>query len=109
MGAPLCTTVTEDAPLNTDNTPLVPPMEPKVAQLFKINPILIARFNAWRALTLGQSNTGEAAIEYQPVSLGHPLEEIIEQQMAWMTAWRIDRYAKARYRSLPFYQHAEEW
>ncbi|WP_273805184.1 T6SS phospholipase effector Tle1-like catalytic domain-containing protein [Providencia rettgeri] len=109
VGAPLCTSVTEDVPLNTDNTPLVPPMRQEVIELFEIHPNLVARFNAWRTLTLGQSNTGKADIEYQPVRLTHPLEEIIEQQMAWMTAWRIDRYAKARYRSLPFYQHAEEW
>lgn len=109
IGAPLCTTVTEGAPLDRDGTPLVPPMEPRTAQLFQVNPILIARFNAWRTLTLGLSNSENAAIEYKLEQLKFPLEDVIEQQMAWMTAWRIDRYAKERYRHLPFYQSSEEW
>ncbi|HEP0306858.1 DUF2235 domain-containing protein [Providencia rettgeri] len=108
-GAPLCTATTEALPLQIDNTPQVPPMEPKTAQLFKINPVLVARFNAWRTITLKLGNTGNPPIEYTAEKLGSHLEQIIENQMAWMTAWRIDRYAKGRYLGLPFYQSSEEW
>ncbi|QCJ70118.1 hypothetical protein C9446_09810 [Providencia heimbachae] len=107
-GAPLRILVTEQPKSNRDS-PLAYPMEPKTAELFEINPTLVAHFNAWRSVTLGLKNNGDAKIEYVPEKLGKPLENIIEAQMAWMTAWRIDRYAKGHYFNQPFYQNAEEW
>ncbi|MCP6542117.1 hypothetical protein NL485_29185, partial [Klebsiella pneumoniae] len=65
---------------------------------FVAAPELISRFNAWRELTLGQTTPKafdpEAASHYEPPAAGGSLETVIAEQMAWITAWRIDRYAR---------------
>ena len=62
---------------------------------FEISPELINSFNAWQAQLasdLGLSNS-VAQGTYQPIVAGMPLEDIIAQQLAWMTAWRIARFS----------------
>ncbi|WP_226659868.1 T6SS phospholipase effector Tle1-like catalytic domain-containing protein, partial [Klebsiella pneumoniae] len=63
---------------------------------FFVSEVLSARFNAWRELTLGQTTPKtfdpEAASHYEPPAAGGSLETVIAEQMAWITAWRIDRY-----------------
>ncbi|MFM4360864.1 DUF2235 domain-containing protein, partial [Klebsiella pneumoniae] len=65
---------------------------------FVAAPELISRFNAWRELTLGQTTPKtfdpDAASHYEPPAAGGSLETVIAEQMAWITAWRIDRYAR---------------
>lgn len=59
--------------------------EPNLAMLdisnreFSISPVLIERFNAWRAEAI---KAGKEA----------PLEEIVERETELITGWRIDRY-----------------
>ncbi len=62
---------------------------------FEISPELINSFNAWQAQLasdLGLSNS-VAQGTYQPIVAGMPLEDIIAQQLAWITAWRIARFS----------------
>ncbi|ACI11099.1 putative lipoprotein [Klebsiella variicola] len=77
---------------------------------FVAAPELISRFNAWRELTLGQTTPKtfdpEAASHYEPPAAGGSLETVIAEQMAWITAWRIDRYARGSMLKTPFYQRA---
>ncbi|HBV8374876.1 TPA: DUF2235 domain-containing protein, partial [Klebsiella pneumoniae] len=65
---------------------------------FFVDEALVNRFNAWRELTLGQTTPKtfdpEAASHYEPPAAGGSLETVIAEQMAWITAWRIDRYAR---------------
>jgi hypothetical protein len=48
----------------------------------------------------------EAASHYEPPRAGGSLETVIAEQMAWITAWRIDRYARGSMLKTPFYQRA---
>lgn len=90
-------------------TQLVEKMEPDNEYEFFIEPNLIERFNSWRK-TLGISqSTPPTNDHYIPVDTNEKLEEVIKDQMGWMTAWRINRYAQERYRQQPFYPNAEEW
>ncbi|GAA0344374.1 DUF2235 domain-containing protein [Morganella psychrotolerans] len=102
-GAPLMVIDIQDIPVN-NNKPMVYPMEPKTDRLFRINPEIISRFNAWRT-TLGLDNTGDAPVEYEVCDLSLSLEKAVDVQMAWMTAWRIDRYANGTYANQQFYKN----
>ncbi len=104
-GAPLCALVA-DSPKTLAGKPMVYPMLSETARLFNINPEVITRFNAWRKITLKRDNSGQAPIKYEPEQLGLPIEKVVEIQMAWMTAWRIDRYAKGNYYRQNFYKEA---
>lgn len=88
-------------------------MDPEVVEEFGVSPILLNRFNAWRQVTLGlppaeQPITDEQAIRYEPLSGSVPLEEALLTQMAWITAWRIDRYAGGSLKQTAFYQAATD-
>lgn len=88
---------------------LVEKMEPDNEYEFFIEPHLIERFNSWRktfGISLSTSATND---NYVPVKLTDKLEDVMKDQMGWMTAWRINRYAQERYRQQPFYPSAEEW
>ena len=85
----------------------------ELEEQFLISPDLIARFNAWREVTLGltpakEKITDEQAARFEPVSAGHSLETAIENQMGWITAWRIDRYAGDTLINARFYKDATE-
>ncbi|HBX8455559.1 TPA: DUF2235 domain-containing protein, partial [Klebsiella pneumoniae] len=86
-------------------------MDPTMQLEFAVSPELINRFNAWRELTLGQTTPKtfdpEAASHYEPPAAGGSLETVIAEQMAWITAWRIDRYARGSMLKTPFYQRAK--
>jgi len=80
---------------------------------FAISPELINRFNAWRELTLNlppskEKTTDEQAAEYIPPRASVSLEKAFENQIAWITAWRIDRYAKGTMLTTPFYERAKD-
>ncbi|MFU0884051.1 T6SS phospholipase effector Tle1-like catalytic domain-containing protein [Kluyvera cryocrescens] len=75
---------------------------------FYISEILINRFNAWRELTLGQTAPDkpippEQAAKYDPPRASVSLEKALEDQMGWITAWRINRYAGGTYKTQRFY------
>lgn len=79
---------------------------------FDIDTPLVHRFNAWRELTLGLSSpaeiSAEAAAKYEPPRAGVSLETAIDNQIAWLTAWRIDRYARGTMLKTPFWQRATD-
>lgn len=79
---------------------------------FFVDEVLINRFNAWRELTLGLSTpaeiSAEAAAKYEPPRAGVSLETAIDNQIAWLTAWRIDRYARGTMLKTPFWQRATD-
>lgn len=83
----------------------------EVVKEYSLHPTLINRFNAWRELTLNlppstEKITDEQAAEYNPPRATVSLEKAFENQIAWITAWRVDRYAKGTMLVTPFYQRA---
>lgn len=88
-------------------------MSPDVVEQFGVKNDLQNRFNAWRELTLnlppsGKKITDEQAAEYDPPRATVSLEKAFENQIAWITAWRIDRYAKGTMLNTPFYLRASD-
>ncbi|MBD8169936.1 T6SS phospholipase effector Tle1-like catalytic domain-containing protein [Erwinia persicina] len=79
-----------------------------VGKEFFIDDVLSGRFNAWRKLTLGLSSSSdhllpEQAAKYDPPRAPVSLEKALEDQMGWITAWRINRYAGGTYKTQRFY------
>jgi len=81
-----------------------------LGEQFVIDAPLVNRFNAWRELTLNLSTpekiSPEEACEYEPLRASSSLETVVENQIAWITAWRIERYARGSMLKTPFYQRA---
>ncbi|MFJ4376357.1 T6SS phospholipase effector Tle1-like catalytic domain-containing protein [Pseudomonas japonica] len=70
----------------------------EVLNLFRVESELINRFNAWREVTLGLSPAPqplpiEQVENYQPIPADKTVEDVLRDQLGWITAWRIDRYA----------------
>lgn len=81
---------------------------------FEVSPDLISRFNAWRELTLNLSSQDAEdsvdALEYNPIRAGSDVITALENQLGWITAWRIGRYANGAYKSQGFYKSSgAEW
>ncbi|MNO90914.1 hypothetical protein D3C76_824480 [compost metagenome] len=88
-------------------------MEFAILEEFRVAPTLINRFNAWRQLTLDQPLVqqplrAEQIEHYQPLPTTTSLEKVLREQMSWITAWRIDRYAFASLKHTPFYLQASD-
>jgi hypothetical protein len=86
-------------------------MEPEVVLEFIASPTLVNRFNAWRQVTLGldlalRPLSIEQIEGYQPLPAQDTLEQALREQMGWITAWRIDRYAFASLKQAAFYLQA---
>ncbi|WP_323840670.1 T6SS phospholipase effector Tle1-like catalytic domain-containing protein [Photorhabdus africana] len=78
---------------------------------FNIDSQLVNRFNAWRQVTLGlempkQPLSVEDAARFEPVRSTVALEQAMKNQMDWLTAWRINRYAGGTLLSAPFFHEA---
>ncbi|WP_350307038.1 T6SS phospholipase effector Tle1-like catalytic domain-containing protein [Photorhabdus viridis] len=72
---------------------------------------LVNRFNAWRHVTLGLEMpkhplSEEDAARFEPVRSTVALEQAMKNQMDWLTAWRINRYAGGTLLSAPFFHEA---
>ncbi|BBO63731.1 T6SS phospholipase effector Tle1-like catalytic domain-containing protein [Serratia marcescens] len=93
----------------TDNWRLMPLDSLKE---FLIHGDLVHRFNAWRELTLNLTTpekiTAEEAASYNPPCASGSLESLVDNQIAWITAWRIDRYAKGTLVEQRFYKDASD-
>jgi len=85
-------------------------MDPTLQLDFSVSPELIKRFNAWRELTLNLPTPAvtapEEASRYAPPRASGSLETVVENQIAWITAWRIARYAGGSVLTTPFYRRA---
>ena len=80
---------------------------------FSVSSVLVSRFNAWRLVTLGLIPAShplpiERTEHFEPLTAPVTLEQAIRDQMAWITAWRIDRYAFASLKQTPFYLAASD-
>ncbi|SNY79172.1 DUF2235 domain-containing protein [Enterobacter sp. CC120223-11] len=84
---------------------------------FEISPRLVATFNNWRStLSLDNQQEDPSADDasYVPFRFESAcLEEMVEDQMIWMTGWRIARYASPRssgmnLASQPFFRQAAQ-
>ncbi len=88
-------------------------MDLKMVEEFGVSLTLVKRFNAWRQVTLDlppalQPLSTEQIENYQPIPATETLENALVSQMAWITAWRIDRYAFATLKQTDFYRHASD-
>ncbi|MCO6060474.1 DUF2235 domain-containing protein [Pseudomonas sp. MOB-449] len=88
-------------------------LDAEVAREFIVSPIVVTRFNAWRELTLGLPNAPQPLPDdqvhpYTPLEGTTALENVLRDQMGWITAWRIDRYAFATLKHCAFYQQAPD-
>lgn len=84
-----------------------------VERSFSVSPTLRERFNAWRQVTVNgadqtASESGASEETYEPLPGDISLEEASRQQMAWLTAWRIDRYALESLKNAQFFNFAED-
>lgn len=85
---------------------------------FDVSPLVVERFNAWRLATLPGVSADplkdQQPWEYKPVQLGQTVEAVLADQLGWITAWRIGRYANDEagdndsYQHQPFFKGAEE-
>lgn len=80
---------------------------------FKIAPELIKRFNIWRQTLLNTTLQGTEEIAekqdgYCPYQLAQTLESAITEQIGWITAWRIGRYAHGSLTAQYFYKNAPQ-
>lgn len=78
---------------------------------FDVDISLVKNFNAWRELTLqlpssSEKVSDENAAKYDPPRASVNIITALEDQMAWITAWRIGRYASGNYKEQPFYKSA---
>ncbi len=81
---------------------------------FFVSETLVERFNAWRELTLNLSaNKVEDyvdALQFNPIRANSNVISALENQLGWITAWRIGRYANGAYKSQGFYKSSGvEW
>jgi len=80
---------------------------------FDIDPELIHRFNIWRQTLLnttlqGAEEVNETEGDYLPYQLSQTLESAITEQIGWITAWRIGRYANGSLTAQYFYKNAPQ-
>ena len=88
-------------------------MDFDLVESFRVSPLLVNRFNAWRQLTLDLPPVTHPLpikeIEhYQPLPSSTTLEQSNRAQLGWITAWRIDRYAFASLKETAFYKKATD-
>jgi hypothetical protein len=76
---------------------------------FSLNGVLIDRFNAWRStLGLAEESNPPTPSNTEASRLGHPLEDAMAAQLAWLTGWRIERLARGSYVNQPFFGEATQ-
>jgi hypothetical protein len=109
-GAPLTVSPELITPLIKDIQPSREMSQDSLSE-FAISPKLINRFNLWRQTLMNDAPDEETAAAepgYRPYQLPHVLESVIIEQMAWITAWRIGRYAHNSLLVQPFYDNAPQ-
>lgn len=100
-GAPLTVTQLPDALLQIQPQRQ---MSQAVQQEFEISAQLIERFNAWRhTLRMHEEARCPATASYEVTRMRCSLEEILVEQLGWLTGWRIERYGRGSYANQPFF------
>lgn len=111
-GAPLAVVPKSVTPLIKDIQP-IRMMTGAVQDEFDFSPALIKRFNIWRKTLLNTSTQGGDAEEtpepgYRAYQLSQTLESAVVEQIGWITAWRIGRYARNNMEGQPFFKAAPQ-
>ncbi len=80
---------------------------------FAVKPALAKRFNIWRQTLLNTSTQGTESDEtpepgYRAYQLSQMLESTVVDQIGWITAWRIGRYARNNLEGQPFFKAAPQ-
>jgi hypothetical protein len=84
-------------------------MTAETDQEFLADELLINRFNAWRStLGLAEDISSQPSSNSEPLRLGHNLEDTMAAQLAWLTGWRIERFARGSYANQAFYGQATQ-
>lgn len=88
-------------------------LEDNVVLALDIDPTLVSRFNAWRQVTVGLASnlthqTDVMKEQFEPILADTSLERALRVQLAWITAWRIDRYAFTSLINTSFYKQATD-
>jgi len=96
-GAPLALPSEFTTPLIEDISPSRV-MLPSSVREFTVDERLIKRFNIWRQTLLsttlqGNEEAGNKSEGYRAYQLSQTLESALIDQIGWITAWRIGRYA----------------
>ncbi|HCD7486133.1 TPA: DUF2235 domain-containing protein, partial [Klebsiella pneumoniae] len=75
---------------------------------FYISELLVNKFNAWRVLTLNllsnEAESSDGSLQYNPIRASSNVITALENQLGWITAWRIGRYVNGAYKSQGFYK-----
>lgn len=88
-------------------------INPASVQGFSLNELLIHRFNIWRQTLLnttlqGTEEMGNHQGGYRAYQLSQTLESAIVDQIGWITAWRIGRYAHGSVLAQQFFHDARQ-
>lgn len=88
-------------------------MKPATIDEYTVDISIIKRFNIWRKTLLNTSTQGEDAGEtpepgYRAYQLSQTLESAVVDQIGWITAWRIGRYARNNMEGQPFFRAAPQ-
>lgn len=88
-------------------------MKPATVDEYTVDISLIKRFNIWRKTLLNTSVQGGDIEEtpepgYRAYQLSQTLESAVVDQIGWITAWRIGRYARNNMEGQPFFQAAAQ-
>ncbi|MEB0189671.1 DUF2235 domain-containing protein, partial [Pseudomonas sp. Bout1] len=63
----------------------------------------------WRStLGLAEESNPPTPSNTEALRLGHPLEDAMAAQLAWLTGWRIERLARGSYVNQPFFGEATQ-
>lgn len=111
-GAPL--KIPEDALPNTLSSEKWRVMPANFISEFIVSDVLISRFNAWRELTLNLSSSkvedSGDVLQFNPIRASSNIINALDNQLSWITAWRIGRYTNGAYKSQSFYASSGvEW
>ncbi|POP46629.1 hypothetical protein CHU32_06800 [Superficieibacter electus] len=111
-GAPLSVQPSRVTELIKDKSPSRV-MERKIRDEFDFSVKLVNRFNIWRQTLLNSTLQGTEEDKdkkegYNPYQLAQVLEGAIIEQMGWITAWRIGRYAHGSFIVQDFYKKAPQ-
>lgn len=83
-------------------------METELQREFFVSEEITKKFNSWRTITLNildtESNTDNSDENlYTPYRSSVNVINALENQISWITAWRIGRYANGSYKTQRFY------
>ncbi|MGL5697788.1 MAG: T6SS phospholipase effector Tle1-like catalytic domain-containing protein [Kluyvera sp.] len=111
-GSPLSVQFSSVTPLIKEISP-ARVMDKQVILEFDINSKILKRFNIWRQTLLnttlqGSEEMGDTGEGYHPYQLSQALESAVIEQIGWITAWRIGRYANGSLTAQYFYKNAPQ-